>query len=35
MLKDSYVLAHPLGEHLYYLWRRKMELSGCVLITDL
>jgi hypothetical protein len=28
--KDSSALAHPLGEPLCYLWRRKLELKGCV-----
>jgi hypothetical protein len=34
MLNDSYVLAHRLGEHPCYLWKRRMELDGCALITD-
>jgi hypothetical protein len=31
---DSYDLAHHLGEHLCYLWSRRMELNRCVLITN-
>jgi hypothetical protein len=27
-------LAHHLGEHLSYLWRRRMELNGCASIID-
>jgi hypothetical protein len=33
-IKDSYVLAHCPGEHQCYLWRRRMELNECVLITN-
>jgi hypothetical protein len=33
-LKDSYVLAHHLGEHRCYLWKRRTEFNICALITD-
>ena len=33
-LKDLNNLAHHPGEHPYSLWKRRMELNGCALITD-
>jgi hypothetical protein len=32
--KGLFNLVDHLGEHLCYLWRRRMELNGCASITD-
>jgi hypothetical protein len=32
--KDSYIISHHLREHPCYLWKRRMELNRCALITD-
>jgi hypothetical protein len=33
-LKDLYDLAHHLGEHMCYLWRKRMEPNRCASIID-
>jgi hypothetical protein len=33
-LKDLYDLAHHHGEHLCYLWQKRMEPNGCASIID-
>jgi hypothetical protein len=33
-VKDLYDLSHHLGEHLCYLWRKRMEPNGCASIID-